>query len=68
MLAAANSVYGRWDDSKGDDNIDFMPTILSRFDMIFIVKDEHNQKRDMVKIIFSFVCIYILNVLYNSYL
>ncbi|XP_014280815.1 DNA replication licensing factor mcm5 isoform X1 [Halyomorpha halys] len=47
VLAAANSVYGRWDDSKGDDNIDFMPTILSRFDMIFIVKDEHNQKRDM---------------------
>lgn len=24
-----------------------MPTILSRFDMIFIVKDEHNEKRDM---------------------
>ncbi|XP_048473535.1 DNA replication licensing factor mcm5-A-like [Rhincodon typus] len=24
-----------------------MPTILSRFDMIFIVKDEHNEERDM---------------------
>jgi DNA replication licensing factor MCM5 len=24
-----------------------MPTILSRFDMIFIVKDEHDQQRDM---------------------
>jgi len=24
-----------------------MPTILSRFDMIFIVKDEHDEKRDM---------------------
>ena len=24
VLAAANSVYGRWDDSKGDANIDFM--------------------------------------------
>lgn len=23
-----------------------MPTILSRFDMIFIVKDEHNENRD----------------------
>ncbi|CAG7830936.1 unnamed protein product, partial [Allacma fusca] len=23
-----------------------MPTILSRFDMIFIVKDEHNESRD----------------------
>lgn len=25
-----------------------MPTILSRFDTIFIVKDEHNQQRDIV--------------------
>jgi DNA replication licensing factor MCM5 len=46
VLAAANSVFGRWDDLKGEDNIDFMPTILSRFDMIFIVKDEHNEARD----------------------
>ena len=48
MLAAANSVFGRWDETKGEENIDFMPTILSRFDMIFIVKDEHNEERDMV--------------------
>ncbi|KAH7645851.1 DNA replication licensing factor mcm5-A [Dermatophagoides farinae] len=46
VLAAANSVFGRWDDTKADQNIDFMPTILSRFDMIFIVKDEHNERRD----------------------
>uniref|UniRef100_A0A915PJE3 DNA replication licensing factor MCM5 n=1 Tax=Setaria digitata TaxID=48799 RepID=A0A915PJE3_9BILA len=46
VLAAANSVYGRWDDSKGDENIDFMPTILSRFDMIYIVKDTHDVTRD----------------------
>jgi len=46
VLAAANSVFGRWDDSKGEENIDFMPTILSRFDTIFIVKDEHDEKRD----------------------
>jgi len=46
VLAAANSVFGRWDDLKGEANIDFMPTILSRFDMIFIVKDEHNEARD----------------------
>lgn len=25
-----------------------MPTILSRFDMIFIVKDEHNEERDVM--------------------
>lgn len=50
VLAAANSVYGRWDDTKGEENIDFMPTILSRFDMIFIVKDEHDESRDTVSI------------------
>ncbi|XP_046658184.1 DNA replication licensing factor Mcm5 [Homalodisca vitripennis] len=48
VLAAANSVFGRWDDTKGEENIDFMPTILSRFDMIFIVKDEHDEKRDVI--------------------
>lgn len=48
VLAAANSVFGRWDETKGEENIDFMPTILSRFDMIFIVKDEHNEERDVV--------------------
>jgi len=46
IFAAANSVYGRWDDGKGEENIDFMPTILSRFDTIFIVKDEHDEQRD----------------------
>ncbi|XP_058457338.1 DNA replication licensing factor Mcm5-like [Malaya genurostris] len=47
VLAAANSIFGRWDDTKGEENIDFMPTILSRFDMIFIVKDVHDQARDV---------------------
>merc|ERR1711962_1733847 len=47
ILAAANSIFGRWDDSKGEENIDFMPTILSRFDTIFIVKDEHDQTKDI---------------------
>jgi len=46
VLAAANSVFGRWDDSRGDENIDFMPTILSRFDAIFVVKDVHNVAKD----------------------
>lgn len=48
VLAAANSVFGRWDDIKGEENIDFMPTILSRFDMIFIVKDVHEQNKDVL--------------------
>jgi len=47
VLAAANSVFGRWDDTKAEENIDFMPTILSRFDTIFIVKDEHDEARDI---------------------
>ncbi|EWC47375.1 DNA replication licensing factor mcm5 [Drechslerella stenobrocha 248] len=47
VLAAANPIFGRYDDMKSPgDNIDFQTTILSRFDMIFIVKDEHNQERD----------------------
>ena len=47
MLAAANSIFGRWDDTKAEENIDFMPTILSRFDCIFIVKDTHDEDRDI---------------------
>ena len=47
VLAAANPVFGRYDDMKTPgENIDFQTTILSRFDMIFIVKDEHNEVRD----------------------
>jgi DNA replication licensing factor MCM5 len=47
VLAAANPVFGRYDDLKSPgENIDFQSTILSRFDMIFIVKDEHNEQRD----------------------
>ncbi|AJV59349.1 Mcm5p [Saccharomyces cerevisiae YJM1388] len=48
VLAAANPIYGRYDDLKSPgDNIDFQTTILSRFDMIFIVKDDHNEERDI---------------------
>lgn len=47
VLAAANPIFGRYDDMKSPgENIDFQTTILSRFDMIFIVKDEHNEQRD----------------------
>lgn len=47
VLAAANPIFGRYDDLKSPgENIDFQTTILSRFDMIFIVKDEHNESRD----------------------
>ncbi|KAJ6627288.1 MCM-domain-containing protein [Mycena sp. CBHHK59/15] len=47
VLAAANPVFGRYDEGRSPgENIDFQTTILSRFDMIFIVKDEHNEQRD----------------------
>lgn len=47
VLAAANPIFGRYDDMKTPgENIDFQTTILSRFDMIFIVKDEHDSNRD----------------------
>jgi DNA replication licensing factor MCM5 len=48
VLAAANPVYGRYDDNKSAaDNIDLLPTILSRFDLIFIVRDTRDEARDM---------------------
>lgn len=48
VLAAANPVFGRYDDSKSPgENIDFQTTILSRFDMIFIVKDNHDFNKDL---------------------
>lgn len=47
VLAAANPVYGRYDDERSAaENIDFLPTILSRFDLIFIVRDIRDEKRD----------------------
>lgn len=42
ILAAANPVFGRYDDYKTpDENIEFGATILSRFDCIFLLKDKH---------------------------
>lgn len=47
VLAAANPIFGRYDDLKSPgENIDFQTTILSRFDMIFIVRDDHDRSRD----------------------
>lgn len=51
VLAAANPVWGRYNDEKSPgENIDFQTTILSRFDMIFIVRDEHDEARDRVSV------------------
>ena len=40
ILAAANSVFGRWDDTKAEENIDFMPTILSRLKRLLNISTE----------------------------
>ena len=47
VLAAANPVFGRYDDLKSaSENIDLMTTILSRFDLIFLVRDVREEERD----------------------
>jgi len=47
VLAAANPVFGRYDDLRSaSENIDLMTTILSRFDLIFIVRDVRDEERD----------------------
>ncbi|KAJ8480570.1 hypothetical protein OPV22_024297 [Ensete ventricosum] len=47
VLAAANPPSGRYDDLKtAQDNIDLQTTILSRFDLIFIVKDIREYDQD----------------------
>jgi len=48
VLAAANPPSGRYDDLKtAQENIDLQTTILSRFDLIFIVRDERLYERDV---------------------
>lgn len=47
VLAAANPIHGRYDDSREiGENINLMTTILSRFDCIFIVRDVREQAKD----------------------
>ncbi|GAV83945.1 MCM domain-containing protein [Cephalotus follicularis] len=49
VLAAANPPSGRYDDLKSaQDNIDLQTTILSRFDLIFIVKDVRMYSQDKI--------------------
>lgn len=47
VLAAANPVFGRYDELKSAaEQIDLMTTILSRFDVIFLVRDVREEARD----------------------
>lgn len=47
VLAAANPHWGTYNDMySAAENINFMPTILSRFDLIFIVRDIRDPEKD----------------------
>jgi len=47
VLAAANPIFGRYDELRTtSENIDFETTILSRFDLIFIIRDIKDKARD----------------------
>jgi len=47
ILAAANPVYGRYDDSLNfSENVDLPSTLLSRFDLYFIIKDRPDKEGD----------------------
>jgi len=47
VCAAANPAFGRYDDMRSaEENIEFASTILSRFDMIYIVRDIQDETND----------------------
>lgn len=47
VLASANPKFGKFNpDMTIDKQIDFPPALLSRFDLIFIIRDIPNKKRD----------------------
>jgi DNA replication licensing factor MCM3 len=48
VLAAANPVYGRYDEYKSPmENIGMQDSLLSRFDLLFIILDKHERTTDM---------------------
>lgn len=50
ILAAANPRRGRWNPYKATaDNLNLPPTILSRFDLIFVMEDKPDLKEDYDK-------------------
>ena len=61
VLAAANPVFGRYDDMKSaSENIELMTTILSRFDLIFLVRDVREEERDRM------ICRHVMGVHINN--
>jgi DNA replication licensing factor MCM5 len=61
VLAAANPVFGRYDDNKSaSEQIDLMTTILSRFDLIFLVRDVREEERDRM------ICRHVMGIHINN--
>ena len=49
VLAAANPKYGRYEDQRSfSENVNLTPAILSRFDLVFILKDKPNEEKDSI--------------------
>lgn len=49
ILAAANPEFGRWDKTKTiAEQINLPPTIINRFDLIFVLLDEPNPESDRI--------------------
>ena len=47
IIAAANPRFGRYEDTRPpNENINLPPTILSRFDLIFVIKDLPDEEKD----------------------
>ena len=47
MIAAANPVYGRYDPTRNfKDNVELTDPILSRFDILSVIRDEVNETTD----------------------
>ena len=60
VLAATNPVFGRYDNYKSaSENIDLMTTILSQFDLIFLVRDVRDEERDRM------ICQHVMGVHMN---
>ena len=49
VFAAANPKYGRYEPNRSfSENVNLTPAILSRFDIVFIIRDEPDEKKDSV--------------------
>ena len=48
ILAAANPAYGRYNMARSiTDNLQLPPALLSRFDLLWLIRDKPNQERDL---------------------